>query len=110
MGRRPNPGNRRSLTPPMADTDTLTRTKDLTALDVPWNVVVHDDPVNVMGYVTLVLMKIFGYDEKKAAVLMMQVHKLGRSIVWSGEREKAEFYVQQLQSHQLKTSLEKAGS
>jgi ATP-dependent Clp protease adaptor protein ClpS len=53
-------------------------------------------------------MKIFGYDENKAAILMMQVHKLGRSIVWSGQREKAEFYVQQLQAHQLKTTLEKA--
>ncbi|MDP3849194.1 MAG: ATP-dependent Clp protease adapter ClpS [Luteolibacter sp.] len=89
-----------------SDTDTLTRTD--TALDVPWNVIVHDDPVNLMGYVTHVLMKIFAYDEKKAALLMMQVHKLGRSIVWTGQREKAEFYVQQLQTHQLKTSLEKA--
>ena len=70
--------------------------------------IVHDDPVNLMAYVTFVLMKIFGYDEKKASVLMMQVHRQGRSIVWSGEREKAEFYVQQLQAHQLKTSLEKA--
>ena len=92
----------------MADTDTLTLTEEQTSTDVPWNVVVHDDPVNLMAYVTLVLMKIFGYDEKKASVLMMQVHRQGRSIVWSGEREKAEFYVQQLQSHQLKSSLEKA--
>ncbi len=92
----------------MADSDTLTRTDEQTELDVPWNVVVHDDPVNLMQYVTFVLMKIFGYDQKKAAILMMQVHQLGRSIVWSGEREKAEFYVQQLQAHQLKTSLEKA--
>ena len=92
----------------MADSDTLTQTRETTQLDVPWNVIVHDDPVNLMGYVTLVLMKIFGYDENKATILMMQVHKLGRSIVWSGEREKAEFYVQQLQAHQLKTSLEKA--
>ena len=92
----------------MADTDTLTHTEEATSLDVPWNVVVHDDPVNLMGYVTYVLMKIFGYDKKKADILMMQVHRQGRSIVWSGEREKAEFYVQQLQSHQLKTSLEKA--
>lgn len=90
------------------DTDTLTRTEELTAADVPWNVVVHDDPVNLMHYVTFVLMKIFGYNEKKATVLMMQVHQRGRSIVWTGEREKAEFYVQQLQAHQLKTSLEKA--
>ena len=92
----------------MTDSDTLTRTEEDTALDIPWNVVVHDDPVNLMQYVTFVLMKIFGYDEKKATTLMMQVHRAGRSIVWSGEREKAEFYVQQLQSHQLKTSLEKA--
>jgi ATP-dependent Clp protease adaptor protein ClpS len=92
----------------MASTDTLTRTKEETSLDLPWNVIVHDDPVNLMQYVTFVLIKIFSYDEKKATVLMMQVHQLGRSIVWTGDREKAEFYVQQLQAHQLKTSLEKA--
>lgn len=92
----------------MADTDTLTLTQEETATALPWNVLVYDDPVNLMGYVTYVLMKIFGYDEKKAAVLMMQVHDSGRSIVWSGEKEKAEFYVQQLQAHQLKSSLEKS--
>ena len=92
----------------MAESDTLTRTDEETSLDVPWNVVVHDDPVNLMQYVTFVLMKIFGYDEKKATILMMQVHQKGRSIVWSGEREKAELYVQQLQAHQLKSSMEKA--
>jgi len=91
----------------MAGTDTLSRTQETTELDSPWNVIVHDDPVNLMGYVTMVLMKIFGYDEKKAVVLMMQVHQSGRSVVWSGEREKAEFYAQQLQAHQLKTSFEK---
>lgn len=87
---------------------TLTQLQEDTALDTPWNVVVHDDPVNLMGYVTWVFMKIFGYPETRATRLMMEVHKLGRSIVWSGEREKAEFYAQQLQAHQLKTSLEKA--
>ena len=92
----------------MGDSDTATLTRTDTTLDVPWNVIVHDDPVNLMGYVTHVLMKIFGYDEKKAAILMMQVHKQGRSMVWSGQREKAEFYVQQLHSHQLKASMEKA--
>jgi ATP-dependent Clp protease adaptor protein ClpS len=92
----------------MPGSDTLTYTEEATSLDVPWNVVVHDDPVNLMAYVTFVLMKIFGYEKKKADILMMQVHRQGRSIVWSGEREKAEFYVQQLQAHQLKTSLEKA--
>ncbi|MCW1921904.1 ATP-dependent Clp protease adapter ClpS [Luteolibacter arcticus] len=88
--------------------DTLTQLKEDVSLDVPWNVVVHDDPVNLMGYVTWVLMKIFGYPESRAAAMMLEVHKRGRSVVWSGEREKAEFYAQQLQAHQLKTSLEKA--
>ena len=88
--------------------DTLTQTRESTELAVPWNVIVHDDPVNLMGYVTFVLMKVFGYNEKKATTMMMQVHKLGKSVVWTGEREKAEFYTQQLQAHQLKTTLEKA--
>lgn len=92
----------------MAGTDTLTRSKPEVSTVQPWNVVVHDDPVNLMAYVTYVLMKVFSYDAKKARVLMLQVHNQGRSIVWSGEREKAELYVQQLQAHQLKTSLEKA--
>lgn len=93
----------------MAGTETLTETEQEVALGMPWNVIVHDDPVNWMHYVTFVLMKVFGYSEKKAAGMMRQVHEQGQSVVWTGEREQAELYVQQLQAHQLKTSLEKAG-
>jgi len=92
----------------MSEGETLTLIRHETSIDVPWNVIVYDDPVNLMGYVTWVLMKIFGYDEKKAGILMMQVHQQGKSIVWSGTREKAEFYTQQLQAHQLKSSMEKS--
>lgn len=98
------------LTAPLsqADTHTLTDTRANTAHETPWNVLVHDDPINLMRYVTQVLMKIFGYSENKAAQLMMRVHQGGSAVVWTGQREKAEFYVQQLQSHQLKSTLEKA--
>jgi ATP-dependent Clp protease adaptor protein ClpS len=88
--------------------DTLTVTRESVSLDVPWNVVVHDDPVNLMEYVTFVFKKVFGYPDSHATRLMMEVHTQGRSIVWSGEREKAEFYTQQLQGFQLRTSMEKA--
>lgn len=91
----------------MPDTETLTRQD--TALDLPWNVVVHDDPVNLMDYVTWVLMKVFGYPEARATTLMLEVHQRGRSIVWTGERERAELYTQQLQGFQLKTSMERSG-
>jgi ATP-dependent Clp protease adaptor protein ClpS len=92
----------------MSETTTLTETKTDVATQPPWNVIVHDDPVNLMAYVTYVLMKVFGYNEKYATTLMLQVHQQGLSVVWSGELEKAEFYVQQLQFHQLKTSIEQA--
>ncbi len=92
----------------MSDTRTITETRDETLLSLPWNVVVHDDPVNLMGYVTWVLMRVFGYPESRAAKLMMEVHTRGRSVVWTGEREKAELYAQQLQSHQLRATMEKS--
>lgn len=92
----------------MSDSETLVKPRPSTELDVPWNVVVHDDPVNLMGYVTWVFIKVFGYPEARAYKHMLEVHERGRSVVWTGSREKAEFYTQQLQSHQLKTSLEKA--
>ena len=80
-------------------------TEEDARLDLPWQVIVFDDPVNLMGYVTLVLRRIFGYSEEKATELMMQVHETGKSIVWSGAREEAELYVQQLHSYQLNASM-----
>lgn len=92
----------------MSETTTLIETESNVSTQAPWNVIVHDDPVNLMAYVTFVLMKIFGYNENFATTLMLQVHQESLSIVWSGELEKAEFYAQQLQLHQLKTTLEVA--
>ncbi|MCC6881984.1 MAG: ATP-dependent Clp protease adapter ClpS [Verrucomicrobiales bacterium] len=77
-------------------------------LTTPWQVVVQDDPVNLMGFVTMVFRRVFGYSEDKATQLMLEVHHLGESIVWTGQREKAEFYVAQLQGYQLRATLRKA--
>ncbi len=84
------------------------KTKDQSDLDSVWNVVVHNDPVNLMSYVTLIFRRVFGYDRTRAEKHMMEVHKNGRSIVWTGEREQAELYVQQLHTHLLLSTLEKA--
>jgi ATP-dependent Clp protease adaptor protein ClpS len=75
--------------------------------DVPWNVVVHNDPVNLMTYVTMVFQRVFGYSRTKAETHMLEVHNQGRSILWSGMRERAELYVQQLHGHLLLATLEK---
>ncbi len=77
------------------------------ALDVPWQVVVHNDPVNLMTYVTMVFQKVFGYPREKAERHMLEVHQNGRSILWSGMRERAELYVQQLHGYLLLATLER---
>ena len=78
-------------------------------LDLPWQVVVHNDPVNLMSYVTMVFQRVFGYPREKAERHMLEVHHNGRSILWSGMRERAELYVQQLHGYLLLATLEKAG-
>ena len=77
------------------------------ALEGLWRVVVLNDPVNLMSYVVLVFRKVFGFDESKARRHMLEVHELGRSVVWTGVREKAEAYVFTLQQWQLTAILER---
>ena len=81
-----------------------TRSKE--AVDLPWNVVVHNDPVNLMSYVTMVFQKVFGYPKEKAELHMLEVHQKGRSILWSGVRERAELFVQQLHGYLLLATIE----
>ena len=88
--------------------DTAVATKEKTALDTPWNVVVHNDPINLMSYVTMVFKRVFGFSTELATKHMMEVHQNGRSILWTGERERAELYVQQLHSYLLQATLEKS--
>src|ERR1700720_888286 len=76
-------------------------------LDLPWQVVVHNDQVNLMTYGTMVFQRVFGYPREKADHHMLEVHQKGRSILWSGMRERAELYVQQLHGYLLLATLEK---
>ena len=71
-----------------------------------WKVIVLNDPVNLMSYVVMVFRKVFGFNETKANKHMMEVHELGKSVLWIGEREQAESYVYQLQRWKLQTIME----
>jgi ATP-dependent Clp protease adaptor protein ClpS len=77
------------------------------SLNSLWKVIVLNDPVNLMSYVVMVFRKVFGYSETKANKHMMEVHQLGKSVLWIGEREQAENYAYQLQRWKLQTILEK---
>lgn len=93
----------------MPETTVVEETETETLLDSPWNVVVHNDPINLMSYVTRVFQIVFGFSKERATKHMLEVHQDGRSIVWCGVREKAEAYVQTLHSHLLLATLEKTG-
>ena len=63
--------------------------------------IVWNDPISLMSYVTLVFQKLFGYSHEKAARLMLQVHHEGKAVVSSGTREKSELDVSRLHAHGL---------
>jgi len=69
--------------------------------DHPWIVIVWNDPINLMSYVTFVFQKLFGYTKSKAEKLMLDVHQKGKAVVSSGPREKAELDVFRLHEHGL---------
>jgi ATP-dependent Clp protease adaptor protein ClpS len=65
-------------------------TDETTMPDRPWVTIVWNDPINLMSYVTHVLMELFGYSRSKAHALMLDVHYKGRAVVSSGTREQME--------------------
>ena len=84
------------------DVEEATRTE----VDRPWIVIVWNDPINLMSYVTFVLQKLFGYSKSKATKLMLDVHHKGRAVVSSGPRERAELDVFRLHEHGLWATME----
>ena len=76
--------------------------------DRPWVVIVWNDPVNLMTYVTYVFQKLFGYPKQKAEKLMYQVHNEGKAVVANGTREKAEADVARLHDHGLWATMQQS--
>ena len=74
--------------------------------DRPWIVIVWNDPINLMSYVTFVLQKLFGYSREKATKLMLDVHHKGKAVVASGSQEKCELDVYRLHEHGLWATME----
>jgi ATP-dependent Clp protease adaptor protein ClpS len=80
--------------------DRPTGDQDVTP-DLPWIVIVWNDPINLMSYVVFVFQKLFGYPREKATRLMLDVHHKGRAVVSSGARERCELDVSRLHAHGL---------
>ncbi len=75
--------------------------------DLPWDVIVWDDPVNLMSYVVFVFKRVFGFPDHLARKLMLEVHEQGRALVASEPREQAERYVHALHGYGLRATMER---
>lgn len=82
-------------------------TEETVEPDVPWVVIVWNDPVNLMTYVVMVFQELFGYTREEATRLMLDVHFKGRAAVSNGTREKAEFDVARLHAKGLWATMQK---
>ena len=76
-------------------------------LDVPWIVIVWNDPINLMSYVTYVFQKLFGFSHAKAERLMWDVHTKGKAVVANGSRDECEGHVARLHTYGLWATLQK---
>jgi ATP-dependent Clp protease adaptor protein ClpS len=94
------------------DTGTILKTtkdtEERTEVERPWLVIVWNDPINLMAYVTWVFQKLFGYSKEKATKLMLDVHHKGKALVASEPREMAEMHVKQLHSHGLHATMQRS--
>jgi ATP-dependent Clp protease adaptor protein ClpS len=75
--------------------------------DLPWIVIVWNDPINLMSYVTYVFQKLFGYSRQVAEKLMLDVHHKGKAVVSSGTKEKAELDCSRLHAHGLWATMQR---
>lgn len=103
-----------SATPAVADPDTDLRVdseradRSRSALEVPYNVFLWNDPVTLMDVVVWVLSKVFGYDGQTAEALMLRAHRDGKVVVWTGDRDNATRYCIRLGRHGLQATVAKA--
>jgi ATP-dependent Clp protease adaptor protein ClpS len=75
--------------------------------DIPWIVIVWNDPINLTSYVTWVFQTLFGYPREKAERLMMDVHTKGKAVVSSGTRSQAERDVARLHAKGLWATMQR---
>ena len=79
-------------------TGTREETRPQVKRQPPYAVILHNDPVNGFDFVIESLQRVFGYGKPKAFRLTLTAHFRGRSAVWVGALEVAEFKAERLQA------------
>ena len=81
---------------------------DLRKKSPKYKVLLHNDPVNSMEYVSLTLREVVPQlSEQDAISIMLEAHNTGVGLVIVCDLEPAEFYSESLRSKGLSSSIEK---
>lgn len=94
--------------PAAPDVISTTDTDSDSSVDVPYNTLIWNDPVNLTSQVTYVLQKVMGMDRVKAEAIMWEAHTNGKAVVFSGPRPDAEAKALVLLGWQINSTVEKA--
>ena len=73
-----------------------------------WKVLLHNDDHTEILDVIFAVMDVFKYDHEKTLKIVMEAHKTGVAICKIEPKEQAEFHTEQLISHRLTATYEKA--
>ena len=77
---------------PASETEKRTRTTP------QYKVILLDDPITTIDFVTGLLMRIFHKPSNEARLLTLEVHERGSALITVTNLERAELYVEQIQS------------
>lgn len=92
------------LPAPVHESDVESKVKDAFARG--WNIIVWNDPVNLMSFVVYVFQRVLKMNEADATRHMLEVHEKGKSVVGNATKERAELIVHQLQAFGLQATME----
>ena len=70
-----------------------------------WNLLLWNDDVHSMDYVVAVLVRTLAIDPERAIDVMLEAHYEGKAVAWSGAREIAEMYRDNLESAGLTATI-----
>lgn len=74
----------------------------------PYKVLLHNDPVNEMGYVVRTIRELVGLTDPHAHLVMLTAHTRGVALLTVTHKERAELFVEQFKSKNLTVTIEPA--
>ncbi|MDR0534525.1 MAG: ATP-dependent Clp protease adaptor ClpS [Verrucomicrobiales bacterium] len=69
---------------------------------------VWNDNINTQDFVVFVFRTVLHMDKNTATRHMLEVHEAGSSVVFSGNKERCEYYTVRIKDYGIKASLEQA--